>query len=446
MAGVDQEDFRFRVFRDHAVRYALHPEIRALAEDICSIGKVPAPGDRALADLDAESLREEMARRLLRAVQSIPFAGPLPGFRNPIDTLAAGEGDCKSLSVLLAAMALSVGCHATFMAMGHDGDASHVCPLLRPHPASPWLWAETTLDGAELGEHPSYALARLAPHLDRPDLQGARAKGAIGCCLALQANAKGERSFVAIGAVSPEQHQAARAVIVAAFQRELGRTPSTFEAQMVQAVTLAESDYGEGWTPPCDTSHNWGAVQATSPDQPQCAYTDSFPDGTRYTQGFRVYPDDVSGAQDVVHFLYVNMPDVGKALESVAGTDGVAKAMFYSHYFGGFCPAALATYGDQAKESLAFGAGAATTLGGKACEAEAIQSYSDTLFKNATEIAAALGEAPPPRSSGSIIPWIVLGGAVAGLGYLAYRKIRRPRPLRNPVPFDEYQPEEDALL
>jgi hypothetical protein len=443
---VEQEDFRFRVFSDHAVRYALDPSIRALAEEICGIGKTAPPGDRSLADSDPDDLRLCMARKLLSFVQSAHFTGPLPGFTNPLDTLAMGEGDCKSLSTLLAALALSVGCHASFMSMGENGEASHVCALLRPYPSSPWLWAETTLDGAELGEHPSYALARLAPDVSRPDLANAKQLGAIGCCLALQANEKGERSFASIGAMSTEQHQAARAVIVQAFQQELGRAPSTFEAQMVQAICLLESSYGTGWKSPCDTSHNWGAVQATSSSQTQCEYSDSYPDGTRYTQGFRTYPDDVSGAQDVVHFLYVNMPAVGKALQSAAGTDGVARAMFFSHYFGGFCPNALATYGDAAKQSMAFGAGPATTPAGKACENEAIQSYADTLYKNGSDIAAALGEAPPPRTSGSIVPWLLFFGVVGGAGYLAYRKLRRPRARHNPLPFDQYQPEEDRLL
>jgi LPXTG-motif cell wall-anchored protein len=433
-AGIDSSDPRFRVFREHAQRYSADPRIQNIARELCSIGKLPRRGDQALAQLSAQGVHSEMASRLLRGVQQrVRFTGPLEAFRNPIDTWRDGWGDCKGSSALLAALALSVGCNATLMAMGRDNDPSHVCAMLQPYDGAPWLWAETTIPGAALGEHPVDAFNRLRPGGAREDL-GATSSSS---------------SSSAIGDPAPSVHVAARTVINAAFQAELGRTPTPFEAQLVGAICYLETSYGQGWTGAGVGSHNWGAIQARAGQSPSFMTTDSYPDGTRYSQAFKSYPDDVAGARDVVHFLYVSMPAVGAALKAGKSVTDVATAMYRSHYFGGYCPKALAQYGADARTAEAFTSTPATSVGGKACEAESIAGYANTLSHWANAIASANGESPPAlgSSSSSSTPWIVLGVVViaVGGGYYLYRRKKRPGGSRR-VPLDEYQPEEEPYL
>jgi hypothetical protein len=167
---IDWTDFRFRVFRDHQVRYANHPGIQQIAYRLASIGTAGL-FDTAAAELPSlEARRCVMAGRLLQGVQSRVAFVREAGFHNPADTWNRGLGDCKSSATLLAALALSCGCQARLMAMGFRGDPKHVCCQLAPWPGAPWLWAETTIPGALLGEHPSDALARLQPDKLRGDL------------------------------------------------------------------------------------------------------------------------------------------------------------------------------------------------------------------------------------------------------------------------------------
>lgn len=425
-APIDATDPRFAQFRDHAIRYSQDPTIKEIASEVAGIGRKVLNDDSV--NLPAGELRTERAARLLRAVQeNVRFIGPQPGHVNPLETIERGEGDCKSSATLLAALALSVGCDASLMAMGNDGDPSHVCALLKPNKDGPWQWAETTIPGAELGEHPIDAYNRIKPDQPRADLVAAAPHE--------------------VGAISSPNHVEARAIIVQAFQAELARAPSVFEAQMVQAVCLLETGYGHWKTTcggGCDGSHNWGAIQARA-GEPQCPCSDTRPDGSSYTQGFKTYPDDVSGVRDVLRQLYALRPTVAAALTGTKGTDVVADAMFYSHYFGGRCPNALATYGDAAKVSLAFGKGAATSSAGKACENEAIQAYADALFKGGSEIAQANGEAPPPRGGGNTLLWIGLGvGAVVLAGGAYYYFVMRRPPSSSAIPLDMYEPAEDA--
>lgn len=200
---------------------------------------------------------------------------------------------------------------------------------------------------------------------------------------------------------SAAEHKWARGVVIQAFTAEVGRAPSTFEAQCIQAVGLLETSYGKGWKPPGQTSHNWGAVQLTKAQEaagvPGFAYTDSTPDGKTYHQAFRAYSDDVAGCRDLVRQMTKQRPATWAAMQANQGTDAVSQAMFFEHYYGSQCPQALAKYGAAAKESTGFTGRRATTEAGKACEGECIARHAKTLSARATEIAQALGEPAPPR-------------------------------------------------
>jgi hypothetical protein len=111
-----------------------------------------------------------------------------PKAGNPVSPLTGkpkGAGDCEDTSLLFAAMALAVPLLGGPMMAGavewmpQDGlPQNHVTSIvLAPSPVfwnqttkggpyawSPWAWAETTIPGARIGEHPYSALARLGNH------------------------------------------------------------------------------------------------------------------------------------------------------------------------------------------------------------------------------------------------------------------------------------------
>lgn len=403
--GIERRSWKFRVFREDLSAHAATPELQRIARYL--IG-----ADRNLSDAELSmhprDVRLGQTARLLDGVQRRVRFVETPIYTPPLMTWARGAGDCKSSATLLAALAEGVGCPSRLVAMGHDpSDPSHVCCQLKPLGA--WLWAETTIPGAMLGEHPVDAALRLEPN--------ARADLGMGAPVRRRSL---EQGFGAPHAVA-SPHAAARAVVVQAFQRVAGRAPSRFEAQLVQGVALQESGYGTAWQGACAGSHNWGAVQ--SRDGSGCDYTDSYPDGTRYAQKFVVYADDVSGAAAVVSLMTKSMPLVAGELRAGRGVWNVCQAMFYSHYFGAACPNALARYGAAAKQSLAFGTGKATTAAGKACEAECIGEYATALAGRVNTIADALGEPRPPFKGSALGPVLFVAGGAALL-YAAHRYAR----------------------
>lgn len=158
------------------------------------------------------------------------------------------------------------------------------------------------------------------------------------------------------------RHQWAAGIVNQAFQQVMGRQPTPAERQIVMAVSDLESGYGQGWGRGKSTggqgSHNWGAVQTRSQTTPGFSHQDSSAQGTYQTR-FKVYPDDVSGAADVVSLLFKGnrkqqIPDPSKSMRASGGdipgpgrgeliqmaaqqgdTLAFSKAMWYTTYFEG---------------------------------------------------------------------------------------------------------------
>ena len=162
-------------------------------------------------------------------------------------------------------------------------------------------------------------------------------------------------------ATAGSAHTWAAGIVNEAFQQVMGRSPSPAELQIVLAVSNLESSYGRGWKGQGSGSHNWGAVQTSSKTSPQFQNKDSSAEGS-YVTGFKVYPDDVAGAADVVKLLFKSsrkqqLPDPKHAQRARGGeipgpgrgeliqiaaqqgdTLAFSKAMWYTTYFEGTSP------------------------------------------------------------------------------------------------------------
>lgn len=166
-------------------------------------------------------------------------------------------------------------------------------------------------------------------------------------------------------AVSADVHRWASGIVTQAFQRVMGRQPTPAELQIVMAVSDLESSYGRGWGKGQSTggqgSHNWGAIQSTSKTDSSFSHGDSSSQG-KYIAKFKSYPDDISGAADVVNNLFkasrkqhlpdpesgqrtlgpeIPGPDRGELIQAAAqsgDTLAFSKAMWYTTYFEGTAP------------------------------------------------------------------------------------------------------------
>ena len=201
-----------------------------------------------------------------------------------------------------------------------------------------------------------------------------------------------------------DTHRWASGIVDQAFQREMGRAPSPAERQIVMAVALHESGYGQGWGKGNSSagvgSHNWGAVQTTSDSVPSFSHGDSSAEG-KYVTKFRAYPDDISGAADVVRILFkgtrqqrepdpnhkqramgkvIPGPGRGELIQAAAqqgDTMAFSKAMWYTSYY--------------------EGVGADFT--------KRIQSHADSMQSKVSRVASALGESPAwSKKSTSFLP------------------------------------------
>lgn len=344
-----------RLARD-AARAALDPFVRTLARELI--------GDSS--GLDA-------AARLLAAVQRrVRFEHESrETFRSPKATWLRGAGDCDDSAVLVAALASAAGLPAELVPMGAGGEPTHVAARILGE------WAETTIPGALLGEHPSAALARLGAS------SGARARrGMLGAV---------SSAFVARATY-------ARDTIRAAWKLATGSEPTRFE--LLYGIVWSKIDGSWGrWPPPCDASHNWGAVHAVG-DQPGCEWVDHYADNTAYAQKMRVYPNDLEGARDFVRQLVVTRQKVAAALRRVEPMREVARAMLETNYFGGFCPKAT---------------GAGHGVKSEACKEEALDLTAGRQRLEARDITAALGW-PMPRVVASDAPVAWYGGGRARSG------------------------------
>lgn len=120
------------------------------------------------------------------------------------------------------------------------------------------------------------------------------------------------------------------------FKSALGRDPTLFEVQMLQAVARLETGYGQGWKAAGQGSWNMGAVQAGMPPCGPNAflYEDSHPnpDGTstKYSVCFKKYSGPVEGMADVARILYKQMH-----IDATTVWD-FSTQMYERHYYEGF--------------------------------------------------------------------------------------------------------------
>ena len=203
-------------------------------------------------------------------------------------------------------------------------------------------------------------------------------------------------------AVSANLHRWAAGIATQAFKQVMGRTPTPAERQIVMAVSNLESNYGKGWNKgKGNDSHNWGAIQTSNKKAPSFSHQDSSAQG-KYNTKFKKYPDDISGAADVVRNLFKSnikqrMPDPNNAyrvwgpsingpvrseLIEMAAQQGdinaFSRAMWYTSYY----------------------EGNATDF------TERMKIYSRAIQKNIDAITSALGEqsAWNQKSPGNFLP------------------------------------------
>ena len=157
-------------------------------------------------------------------------------------------------------------------------------------------------------------------------------------------------------------HRWSAEIVNQAFKQVMGRDPIPAERQIVMAVSDLESNYGKGWKEGKGAgSHNWGAIQTANKKVPSFEHQDSSAKG-KYQTNFKVYPDDISGAADVVRNLFkaggkqripdpnnanratgatVNGPTRSELIEQAAqngDVDAFSRAMWYTNYFEGTAP------------------------------------------------------------------------------------------------------------
>jgi hypothetical protein len=102
--------------------------------------------------------------------------------------------------------------------------------------------------------------------------------------------------------------------------------------------------------------------------------------------------------------MFVNMPKVARALSSPDPTVfRVSLAMRRAGYYGGWCPKAIARYGQRASSYGKPGSDEAKL----ACEREAVELHTSRAAQIIREIAASLGEkvAVPKGDFESAVKW-----------------------------------------
>lgn len=132
----------------------------AYARELASGTDVGRPLERAA----------EVLARAQRRVRFLPDPGERAGvelYRTARETIAAGEGDCDDAAPLLVAVFRALGYRARLVAMRSPRQAAqgpyprHVSAQVSVDGGRSWWWAEPTVRGARLGEHPYAAAARL---------------------------------------------------------------------------------------------------------------------------------------------------------------------------------------------------------------------------------------------------------------------------------------------
>lgn len=138
-------------------------------------------------------------------------------------------------------------------------------------------------------------------------------------------------------------HRDARIMVCEGFRRLYGSEPTRPVAQLVQAVAILETNYGEGWSkkiPGAYGSFNMGAITAGREWTGETfSHRDSYPDSTGkniwYETKFRRYPTPQDGMTDLVKVVYLKRPSVLAAAKA-GDSHGFSAAMYDTTYYKGF--------------------------------------------------------------------------------------------------------------
>jgi transglutaminase-like putative cysteine protease len=120
-----------------------------------------------------EAIARRIHARVRDRVRFIKEAGDC--IQDPLVTWGYAAGDCDCSTRLVLALCRSLGVQVELVAFlvraeGAGGDeVRHACPAWQRAPGE-LVWMETTLPGAQFGEHPVTAARRLFAR-DRPDLR-----------------------------------------------------------------------------------------------------------------------------------------------------------------------------------------------------------------------------------------------------------------------------------
>ncbi len=147
-------------------------------------------------------------------------------------------------------------------------------------------------------------------------------------------------------------HRDARILLCEGYRKCFGHEPARAVAQLVQAVAILETNYGQGWGHGLSTagsgSNNWGAITAGREwTGDTFEHKDSRPkdDGTNewYVTKFRVYPTPADGAKDLIRIVFLAEPKGYRprhatVLPAALGGDphAFSAAMYDTGYYRGF--------------------------------------------------------------------------------------------------------------
>jgi transglutaminase-like putative cysteine protease len=107
----------------------------------------------------------ETPETLLAWVQSRGYKrDPVGDWWQGVGFTARNGGDCEDLATLFVALAFANRWAARIAWINQPGQPlNHVTAQIQPKQGGPWVWAEPSLLGARLGEHPYVAASRLHP-------------------------------------------------------------------------------------------------------------------------------------------------------------------------------------------------------------------------------------------------------------------------------------------
>lgn len=246
--------------------------------------------------------------------------------------------------------------------------------------------------------------------------------------------------------IPAEKHRAVAEAFRSVWAQQAGALklpPTAPNHALVLALSVSATETShaspEAWAKNGDdprllSSNNYGGIQCNKTegcDSEICAPgSDSFVDGKRYFQCFRIYATPAEGIADLLaHLVGASHPLTRAAmLDDSASVHDVAAAMHAEHYFGGWCPIAIRQYGNAA----AAGVG----IAGAACSEEAIAAYAAKMQEHADAISSALGtpklaaERTPPLWPYAVAVAVAL--AAAGAYYWwTHREPKKPLALRS---------------